>query len=116
MLNPDDYKYLSFQLWKEGISRYTEDRVAHWAAAKYQPSREFRELKDFTTFPAVARQVRQGIVDELTSLKLHEYKRVVFYPLGAAEGLLLDRVNPKWRSMYFAEKFDNEKYFRAVQK
>jgi hypothetical protein len=42
MLSGDDYKYISLQLWKEGIARYTEDRVAHWAAAKYQPSRAFR--------------------------------------------------------------------------
>ena len=111
MLSPDDYKYLSFQLWKEGMARYTEDRVAHWAARKYQPSREFRELKDFTTFASAADQVRQGILRELSTLKLEDYKRVAFYPLGAGEGLMLDRADPKWRSRYFAEKFDNEKYF-----
>ena len=112
LLSPDDYKYMSFQLWKEGMARYTEYRVAHWAASKYEPSREFRELKDFTTFAAVADQVREGIVRELSTLKLPEYKRVAFYPLGAAEGLLLDRAKPNWRTRYFAEKFDNEVYFR----
>lgn len=115
MLSSDDYKYLSFQLWKEGIARYTEDRVAHWAAAKYRPSRAFRELKDFTTFAAVADQVRKGIVHELSTLKLEEYKRVAFYPMGAAEGLLLDRANRKWRTQYFAEKFDHEKYFQPTR-
>ena len=112
MLTADEYKYLSFQLWKEGIARYTEDRVARWAAANHQPSREFRELKDFTSFAATADQVRAGILHELSTLKLEDYKRVAFYPLGAAEGLLLDRANPGWRSRYFAEKFDNEKYFK----
>lgn len=111
MLTPDDYKYLSFQLWKEGIARYTEYRVAHWAAAKYQPTREFRNLKDFTTFRAAADQVHNGIVHELSTLKLEDYKRVAFYPIGAGEGLLLDRSNPQWRSRYFAEKFDNGAYF-----
>lgn len=76
MLSSDDYKYLSFQLWKEGMARYTEYRVAQWAASKYQPSREFRELKDFTTFAAVADQVRALIVRELSTLKLEDYKRV----------------------------------------
>ena len=114
MLSADDYKYMSFQLWKEGISRYTEDRVARWAASKYQPSPEFKNLKDFTTFDAAAKQVRAGIVQELSTLKLENYKRVAFYPLGAGEGLLLDRANPKWRDRYFAEKFDNEKYFRGL--
>jgi hypothetical protein len=70
MLSADDYKYLSFQLWKEGIARYTEDRVAHWAAAKYQPTSEFRNLKDFTTFAAAGDQVCRGILHELSRLKL----------------------------------------------
>lgn len=113
MLSADDYKYLSFQLWKEGIARYTEDRVAHWAAEKYHPSSEFRQLKDFTTFAATAEQVRAGIIHELSTLKLEEYKRVAFYPVGAGEGLLLERVRPKWRSLYFAEKFDNSNYFKG---
>ena len=111
MLSPDDYKYFSFQLWKEGIARYTEYRVAHWAAAKYQPTREFQTLKDFTTFRAAADQQLRRIVHELSTLKLENYKRVAFYPIGAAEGLLLDRSKPKWRSRYFAEKFDNWTYF-----
>lgn len=115
MLSADDYKYFSFQLWKEGISRYTEDRVAHWAASKYQPSSEFRNLKDFMTFTAAADQVRQGIVHELSTLKLENYKRVAFYPLGAGEGLLLDRANPTWRNRYFTEKFVNEKFFPPLQ-
>ncbi|HEX6717811.1 MAG TPA: hypothetical protein VF088_11910 [Pyrinomonadaceae bacterium] len=111
MLSADDYKYMSFQLWKEGIARYTEYRVAQWAAAKYQPSREFRQLKDFTTFASTADQIHERIVRELATLKLENYKRVAFYPLGAGEGLLLDRANPNWRRRYFAEKFDNENYF-----
>lgn len=112
MLSPDDYKYFSFQLWKEGIARYTEYRVAHWAAAKYQPTREFQTLKDFTTFSAAADQQHDLIVHELSTLKLENYKRVAFYPIGAAEGLLLDQSNPKWRSRYFSEKFDNSSYFK----
>lgn len=111
LLSGDDYKYLSFQMWKEGIARYTEDRVAHWAATNYQPSSEFRALKDFTTFANAADQVRAGIIHELSTLKLEEYQRAAVYPLGAAEGLLLDRANPNWRSRYFVEKFDNERYF-----
>lgn len=72
-------------------------------------------MKDFKTFAAVADQVRKGIVHELSTLKLEEYKRVAFYPMGAAEGLLLDRANRKWRTQYFAEKFDNEKYFEPLR-
>src|SRR5262249_16001458 len=111
LLSPDDYKYFTFQLWKEGIATYTKYHVERWAATKYQPTREFRSLKDFTTFKATADQVHTGIVHELSTLKLKDYKRVAFYPIGAGEGLLLDRANPKWRSRYFKEKFDNWTYF-----
>jgi hypothetical protein len=111
MLSPDDYKYFAFQTWKEGIARYTEYRVANWAATKYQPTREFQSLKDFTTFRAATDQVYDGIVHELSTLKLDDYKRVAFYPIGAGEGLLLDRSKPQWRNWYFAEKFDNWIYF-----
>jgi hypothetical protein len=50
-------------------------------------------------------------VHELSTLKLEDYKRVAFYPIGAGEGLLLDRSKPRWRNWYFAEKFDNWTYF-----
>ena len=33
-LSPDDYKYFSFQMWQEGVARYTEYRVAKLAAAR----------------------------------------------------------------------------------
>lgn len=111
MLSADDYKYMSFQLWKEGLARYTEYRVAQWAASKYRPTSEFRSLPDFTTFRVAADQVHKGIVHELATLKLEDYKRVAFYPIGAGEGLLLDRSNPQWRGLYFAQKFDNSVYF-----
>ena len=113
LLKPDDYKYLSFQLWKEGIARYTEFSVATWAATEYQPTREFRALKDFTTFKTVADQTHSGILRELATLSLKQDKRVLFYPLGAGEGILLDRANLNWRLQYFAEKFDNLNYFNA---
>lgn len=111
LLSPDDYKYFAFQTWKEGIARYTEYRVAKWAATKYRPTPEFRRLNDFTTFSAAADQVHDGIVHELSTLKLKDYKRVAFYPIGAGEGLLLDRSKPQWRNWYFAEKFDSWTYF-----
>ena len=106
MLTPDDYKYLSFQFWKEGIARYTEYHVARIAALKYQPSREFAALKDYRSFADVAQKTYDGIFRQLGTQKLGESKREVVYSFGAAEGLLLDEVNPSWRRRYFAEKFD----------
>jgi hypothetical protein len=111
MLSPDDYKYLSFQLWKEGIARYTEYHVAKLAAASYRPSNEFKNLKDYTPFQETADSLLKNIVGELRALPLANYKRVAFYYLGASEGLLLDRAKPGWRRRYFTDKFFIEKYF-----
>lgn len=111
MLSADDYKYLSFQLWKEGIARYTEYHVAKLAAASYKPSNEFENLKDYTPLQETADSLLKNIVGELRTLPLANYKRVAFYYLGAGEGLLLDRVNPSWRPRYFTDKFFLEKYF-----
>jgi len=112
-LTPDDYRYFSFQVWQEGVSRYTEYRIAELAAKSYKPTKEFRLLKDYTPFGEVAERGYQGVLNELNTLRLEGYGRVAFYPLGAGEGLLLDRVNRRWRDRYFADKFYLEKYFVA---
>ncbi len=111
MLNTDDYKYLSFQLWKEGIARYTEYHVARLAAASYKPSKEFKSLKDYAQFKDTADSLLRNLRGELRALPFVSYKRVAFYSLGGGEGLLLDRVNPNWRRRYFADKFFLDKYF-----
>ena len=110
-LPPDDFRYFSFQLWKEGIARYTEYQVARIAAAKHRPSKEFRSLKDYQSFADVAQATHEGIFRQLLMQKLGESKREVVYSFGAAEGLLLDEINPRWRSRYFVEKFDLGKLF-----
>ncbi len=114
-LSPDDYRYFSFQLWQEGVARYTEYRIAKLAAGRYQPSLAFRALKDYEPFAKVAAETKRGILTELRISQLADYKRVMFYSLGAGEGLLLDRVNPRWRRRYFAEKFYLDKYFPSAK-
>jgi hypothetical protein len=111
MLAPDDYKYFSFQFWKEGIARYTEYRLAQMAATKYRVSKEFRALQDYQSFAEVARTTRERIFRQLEMQKLGEAKREVVYTFGAAEGLLLDQINPRWRKRYFVEKFDLRKLY-----
>jgi hypothetical protein len=111
MLNGDDYKYLSFQLWKEGIARYTEYHVAKVAAGSYSPSKAFRSLPDYSPFRDTADSLLKGIVRDLQTLSLANYKRIAFYSLGAGEGLLLDRANPQWRQRYFTDLFFLEEHF-----
>ena len=106
MLAPDDYKYISFQFWKEGIARYAEYQVAQLAATQYRASKEFRALKDYRSFADVARTTYDEIFHQLATQKLGESKREVVYSFGAAEGLLLDKIRPAWKRKYLEEKFD----------
>ena len=110
-LDADDYRYFAFQVWQEGIARYTEARVGRWAASDYRPSARFRQLEDFTPFPDVARGIEAGLRAGLTEPALGEARRAAFYPVGGAEGLVLDAWNPGWRSRYFSEPFDTGRYF-----
>lgn len=113
-LSPDDYRYFSFQMWQEGVARYTEYRIAKLAAEHYKPGKAFRTLRDYQPFAEVANQIESGILNELRRGELAVDRRVMFYALGAGEGLLLDRINPRWRQQYFVEKFYVDKYFGAV--
>ena len=111
VLAADDYKYLSFQLWKEGVARYTEYRVALVAAARYQPTREFASLADFTPFAEDAKRSLAVVMEDLEKMSLAERERTAFYPFGAGEALLLDRARPGWRRRYFVEKFSLDQFF-----
>jgi hypothetical protein len=109
-LAPDDRKYLSFQLWQEGIARYTQIKVAE-AAAGYQPTKEYAALADYESFASYAPKLRASTLSELKTADLAQGKRRVVYSFGAGEGLLLDRINPDWKSAYFQHPFSLDPLF-----
>lgn len=109
-LGEDDYRYFSFQLWKEGVARYTEYRVAQLAAERFKPSEAFRALPDFAPFALVAEATLARIRRQLQDPALEQRKRTAFYAVGAAEALLLDRANPAWKQRYLSEKFFLDRY------
>ena len=113
MLKADDYKYFAFQLWQEGIARYTEYLLAKSAAAEFKPSKEFQGLTDYKSFKEVARTIRSTIEKELVSVQLDKAKRTVVYNFGAAEALLLDRAHPNWRKRYFENMLSLDEHFRS---
>ncbi|MBA4121674.1 MAG: hypothetical protein H0X72_04330 [Acidobacteria bacterium] len=112
ILKTDDRRYLSFQLWQEGIARYVQYKTAQTAAKKYKPSKEFRALKDFTPIDKEADNLLRLTFNELKEVNLSKSQRIAFYPFGAIEGLLLDKVNPNWKKRYLADKFSLDDYFR----
>jgi hypothetical protein len=112
MLRQSDYRYFSFQLWQEGIARYTEVKAVEMIADEYEPTEAFRALKDFRPFKDESRGIRFDVLSQLRSMRLKETRRSSFYAFGAAEALLLDRAAPGWRDQYFARRFYLESLLR----
>lgn len=108
-LRPDDYKYFSLQVWQEGIARYTEIRVSQ-CVARYG-SRIRPPIGSPASYRALSDSLQSAIIRQLPSLSLTSMKRSAFYVFGAAEGLLLDRMNPGWHDQYFQQKFYLEKLY-----
>jgi hypothetical protein len=98
-------RYFEFQLWQEGVARYTEIVLGELAAKAYTPSPEFAALPDYTSYASVANTIRSKVMNDLGSLSLAKSRREVVYSVGAAEALLLDRVTPKWKREYMKHRF-----------
>jgi hypothetical protein len=107
ILSIKDYEYFQFQLWQEGIARYTEYKIADMLD-NYEPSDEFSSLEDHKSFTEIANTLRENIYNELYEFKLKEKKRECFYSFGASLGFLLDRINKNWREKYFSSLFSME--------
>jgi hypothetical protein len=114
LLSPDDRKYLDFQLWQEGMARYIQIMAAE-AAATYEPTNAYRALPDYESFATYAPKLRQQTLHELGTVTLAKDKRVAFYSFGAVEGLLLDRMNPRWKREYFRNLLTTEPLFAMTQ-
>jgi len=110
-LSPDDRKYLSFQLWQEGIARYIQIKAAE-AAAGYTPTAAYAGLPDYEPFSSYAAHARADTLDELQKINIASARRVIVYSFGATEGLLLDRINPQWKDDYLKHPLFTEDFFR----
>lgn len=110
IMKPADYKYFSFQVWQEGIARYTEYKFLE-VMMSAQSSVEMTQLPDFISFKSYMDRFCADEQKSLIASKLNIDKRICFYSIGFAEGILLDKMNPKWHEKYLAEKFFIEKFF-----
>ncbi|HMS63931.1 MAG TPA: hypothetical protein PKD83_01615 [Ignavibacteria bacterium] len=112
LLDKKDYDYFSFQIWQEGIARYTEIKIAECLKnINYNPPDEIKNLKDYITIDSFYVNIVNKLLKKADTQNLSENGRNCFYTLGALEGLILDRINPNWKDLYFSEKFYIEKYF-----
>src|SRR4030095_14135194 len=103
LLNEKDYRYYSFQIWQEGIARYTEFKILELIKDRFNVSQQMRALPDYTSMDSLYLQMFDKLIMNAEQFHLSEVKRVAFYTMGALEGLILDRVNPGWRIYYFKE-------------
>jgi hypothetical protein len=110
MLQPDHYKYFSFQVWQEGLATYTEYHFLQLLKS-YRLSADVSKMAGFTPLKKYTPEFYQTQLNSLAQFELADEKRICFYAVGFAEGLLLDRVNPGWRKLYFKNKFSTDSYF-----
>jgi hypothetical protein len=99
VISDADYRYMAFQMWQEGVARYTELQCARLAAGRVTESEALRSLPGFTTFAQEADSLAAEI-DAAPAYSLANVQRVAFYPTGAAYALLLDRTRPGWKDAY----------------
>ena len=109
-LSKDDYNYFSFQIWQEGIARYTEYKFLELLDG-YQPTESVSFLTDWIPFTQLKTKLYQNEKSILVNSPLNETKRIQFYAFGMMEGLLLDRVSENWQNKYFGEKFFLDRYY-----
>jgi hypothetical protein len=93
LLVPDDRTYFDFQLWQEGVPRWTE-------LANARAGRRAGLVADSTLAWQEAR-----LVDDLGRIDLGAQRREVVYPLGAAMAELLERRGVPWKARYFERMF-----------
>lgn len=85
-VNEADWRYIEFQLWQEGVARWTEIQLGK-------------------TYPDEAVAKSAAILEERTLKALREpdlagQGREFVYAYGAAEAMLLAACGPKWRERY----------------
>ncbi len=104
-LEPADRRYLSFQLWQEGIARYVELQLAAAAVTGHRSTAAFEALADDEPYAALAPRLQAAVVSSLQTDALKTKRREIFYAFGAALGLLLDRQGVDWKRAYLRDKF-----------
>lgn len=100
-LSKDDYNYMNFQMWQEGISRYIELQSLS-VLARQSFSSEFLALNDYERPIDIYERKLALNRKRLKEKSLSELKRGAFYVLGLFEGIALDIFKPSWKKSYLS--------------
>lgn len=110
LVGEENYRYMQFQLWQEGVALYTEWKLLEAIlSSEFQLSPEFMELEDYISFESLQQQIYQRITRQLENMNMTQWKRVSFYAFGAGEALVLDHWKPGWRKHYLEHMFEMDK-------
>lgn len=85
-VSADDWRYFEFQLWQEGVARWTEMTIA--------------KRSDSEALVNEALQIEMEVMSALRRPDLARDGRLSAYGMGAGEAMLLERIWPDWRSCY----------------
>lgn len=106
IVGDEHYRYLNLQLWQEGYARFLEfSLLKHWIT-NFDSIDQSRFKKN--ELSVYLEQYQSKVLTNLESSALDEIKRVYFYALGAAEAMLIEEVNPDWKSEYFDHLFSTD--------
>lgn len=81
-----NWRYIDFQLWQEGVARWTEI-----ALGMRHPNADVR---------SASADLERETLATLPTLKLANERRRVAYAFGAAETMLIEACDPHWRTRY----------------
>jgi hypothetical protein len=96
-LTQDDYDYFIFQIWQEGIARYTEFRYLKLLNINKKYLKDVYSL-DYTS---KEKKLVNTCISRLLNNDLQSNKRHIFYSLGLLKGIINDKTYPKWQNSYF---------------
>jgi hypothetical protein len=85
-VNEQEWRYLDFQLWQEGVARWTEIELGLRSGNR--------------VIATEANVIRRTVLTTLLHINDEPAAREIVYPLGAAEAMLLERLDPDWRGCY----------------
>jgi hypothetical protein len=112
IVSEKDSKYFEFQLWQEGIARYTEYEVLSYLIKNdYRFSEDFKSLNDYETLSDNYQKRLNRLDEEIEKITLKENQRNCVYSFGAIEGLILNKYKPGWHKKYFSSIFNTTNIF-----
>ena len=108
-ISEKDYRYLNLQLWQEGFARFVEIRLLESWINRYDTMAITKFRKE--ELNNLGLEYYDRIKKDLKDAKSSEMGRIIFYSLGAAEAMLIEKTNPDGKQDYFNTLFDTDELF-----